>query len=281
MKAKGEVWIFFDRVLQKKTKPLELNDAQILLLNMKSKNLKNFYVWTPGWTEWRKLDEFLKSDKVFFALAPSKIPRGVKKKKIDPDDNKTVVVRTEPADDDKTIFISEAHSVITRINNTVSTRTTQVSSIHDETPTQVEVDYERVDFHGDHLKLKSKGVSKGYSTPQTDRRKMARFDYELDVILISKTGKSFRSTTTNISLAGLRIETPILRDILGASFDIIIVNKFEKDPKKNRILIRSRMVSDLNDLRSFAFIDPSKEIIQKLQSLFQACAKIVEGNEKP
>ena len=76
-------------------------------------------------------------DKSFFAMAPNSLPRKI--------------------DDDATIVISETQSVLTELRDqTASEIVTHASFNEREAATKTEIDYGLHDFHGDHLKLKTK-----------------------------------------------------------------------------------------------------------------------------
>ncbi|RYZ84879.1 MAG: hypothetical protein EOP06_17255, partial [Proteobacteria bacterium] len=79
MKTEGKVWIIFDSFKGKKTKPLSLIQAQIMLLSFKTRDLAHYHIWSPGWTEWIPLTEYLTSEQKFFVQAQPPEP-AVKKK---------------------------------------------------------------------------------------------------------------------------------------------------------------------------------------------------------
>lgn len=258
MQSQGQVWIFFDKETKKKTKPMSLVEAQMLVLGLKTKQIKRLYLWTPGWAEWQKLTDFLKKDQKTFAMAPEKVSSSKKSRS-----------RTE---DSETLITSEAQGTLTSIPSDKTT--TEVSSTQKtttETYNEPAMDYNKMDFHGDHLLLNAK---KGNQKPNprgfdVEKRKEMRVPMKLEVILVSKNGKSFRSHSVNLSLNGVLLEAAIPRDFLGLPFDLIIVNRFESDPKKSRILFKGKMVGDVTNPCRVTFLEPSQDTILKLSNLIR------------
>lgn len=74
----GKIWIFYDSKNKKQSKPLNLTQAQALILNLAQKKNFQAYIWTPGWDEWIDLKSFLEVDQDYFVVPPS-----IKKKTLD------------------------------------------------------------------------------------------------------------------------------------------------------------------------------------------------------
>ena len=81
----GRIWIFYDSKNKKQSKPLNLTQAQALILNLAQKKNFQAFIWTPGWDEWLDLKSFLEADQDYFVVPPS-----IKKKNLD----KTSVTKT-------------------------------------------------------------------------------------------------------------------------------------------------------------------------------------------
>jgi hypothetical protein len=81
----GKIWIFYDSKNKKQSKPLNVTQAQALILNLAQKKNFQAFIWTPGWDEWVDLKSFLEVDQDYFVVPPS-----IKKKNVD----KTSVTKT-------------------------------------------------------------------------------------------------------------------------------------------------------------------------------------------
>src|ERR1700692_3659053 len=67
MKSEGKIWILFDAISNKKSRPLSLVQAQMMLLTLKIKRLHQYFIWTPGWEEWQSVPHFLASGQKYFS----------------------------------------------------------------------------------------------------------------------------------------------------------------------------------------------------------------------
>lgn len=147
---------------------------------------------------------------------------------------------------------------------------TLVTQIEETEKTEFSVDYNQFDFHGDHLNLDTKKVPPPKANPLSEKRTSIRYVAALDVILVSKSGKTFRTISLNISMTGILLEAPIPKEFFGGVFDLIIGNRMEPDPKKNRFMFRGKLVGDLADPKRLTFVEPTKETATQLQALLQS-----------
>lgn len=258
MRAEGKVWLFYDSETDKETKPLAIVNAQILLLRFKSKDLHKILIWTPGWPEWQNLQTFLSSDQKYFAAAK-------------PPPRHTV---NDFSDKTKTITnISDSSK-----NNKVDSKFTQI--IIGSTPPieAVNYGYYHNDFNGDQLDLaemkkvkpiKTDTITNAHSNTEDDRRLSIRHSFKLEIVLINKEG-SFRTFSKNISGTGTLLEKPIPKSFLDKPFDLVIINRFENDPQKARLLFKASIVGDLTNPRRLMFIKVDPAMIVRLEALLTA-----------
>jgi hypothetical protein len=333
MQTKGQVWIFYDCVTKKRTKPMTLIEAQIIVLRLKVKQARKLFLWTPGWEKWQPLESYLKLNQSFFAVAPTRISRASpeQKKKIPGLQADDIVISDQQSmvtniSDERSGSIGVSSDVVS--SETVSTETVTMAAFGASTPTATNtgfvddsktnpslevklsrntvtntssdgrgtlqkaskggpstskkkkaVDYEVFDFHGDHLEMKPK-EPEGSSKSLVEKRGFGRYEFAFEVILVSKGGKSFRTTSQNISMGGTLLEAPIPREFLGTVFDLIIVNKLEPDPKKSRFLFRGKIAGDFNDPRRLTFVDPAKETTEHLAALLLSLEAYDENLKK-
>ncbi|MEN0058478.1 MAG: PilZ domain-containing protein [Bdellovibrio sp.] len=253
MKTQGKVWIIYDAEKKTQTKPMSIVQAQVSLLSIVEKNTAKFFLWTPGWEKWICVKDFLASEQKYFVL--SQPPR--------PD---------EPPVD-----------TVTATQNAPATHTSP-----DSPYTQVVVGdapvknddlggYYFKDFNGDELDLKNIPKPKHLGPPNTtekksssqDRRRETRHNFKIEVVLVSKM-RSFRTYSRNISLSGTMLEDEIPKDFLNKPFDLIIVNPFEPDLSKGRLLFRAKIVGDLTDPRRLMFIEQDVAMTVQLDALLKA-----------
>lgn len=259
MKTQGKVWIIYDAETKTQSKPMSVVQAQVALLSLANKDHGKFFLWTPGWDEWVCIREFLESDQKYFVIMQPPKPMDL------------------PSSDDTLTATQNAPATS---NN--DSRYTQVV-VGDLPVKKAEIGgYHQKDFNGDELdlakikKLKPDAMGKKKAEPAAqveedgaDRRRDPRHNFKIEVVLVSKI-RSFRTYSRNISLSGTMLEDEIPRDFLNKPFDLIIVNPFEPDPSKSRLLFRAKIVGDLQDPRRLMFVEQDVAMTLRLDALLKA-----------
>ncbi len=265
MKTQGKVWIVFDTENRSQSKPLSVVQAQVILLSIQPHNRGRFFLWTPGWTEWASVRDFLNSDQKYFVSAHP--PQ--------PDVEKTQAITTPK---ESKIFPDE--DTVTAILDSIADNNSPYTTIMTENPIKEVKDsgYYDQDFHGNDLDLakvqkvkpmKGPKIIADVIAPDAERRRDARHNFKIEVVLVSKT-KSFRTSSKNMSLSGTMLEKEIPKEFLGKHFDLIIVNPFEPNTTKSRLLFRAKIVGDLSDPRRLMFIEQDTQMTARLDALLQA-----------
>ena len=126
MKTFGKIWIFYDKKKKKKSKVLNLVQAQSIILGVMSKDPERYVIWTPGWTEWVPLDKFLSTEQKYFVTTPeaSKVTDDVEDIDINTKNEKI-------SDEDRTLIIN---TLTESISNTITEMV--YTKIADELPPQ-------------------------------------------------------------------------------------------------------------------------------------------------
>lgn len=271
MKAEGRVWVFYDSVSKTETKPLTLTQAQMMLLQFKVKDLSSIFLWTPGWEKWKNLKSFLDSDQSFFVTAhPPKPEQKVPPKKAQS------TQKASAKSDSQYIVKTPFDKAFTQID------------VHAKALESKEHGYWAHDFNGDMLdyseirKLKpidDDELTNTSTGTNDDRRQAARHNFKLEIVLINKRG-SFRTYSKNISLTGTLLEQDVPVDFIKNPFELVIINRFEKDPKKGRLLFKGKVVGDLANPRRLTFISVEPEMIDRLETLLKAYVQYQEMMKK-
>lgn len=275
MKTQGKVWIIYDAEKNTQTKPMSMIQAQVVLLSLEKKDHDRLFLWTPGWDDWVCIRLFLESDQKYFGL--SQPPKPIEK----PTEKTTSKSNAKSREKTK----SSALSALTD-NALTATHNTRVTS-PDSPYTQVVVgevplkaqepdDYYAKDFNGYELDLKKIAAikpeaKKTSSKPpdDSDRRRDTRHNFKIEVVLVSKI-RSFRTYSKNISLSGTLLEHEIPKDFMNKPFDLIIVNPFEPDPSKARLLFRAKIIGDMTNQRRLMFIEQDVAMTLRLDALLKA-----------
>lgn len=266
MKTEGKIWIIYDAALEKKTKPLSVVQAQMMILTFKVRNLHNYYIWTPGWQEWQPLTLFLTSGQKYFVQTQPPEPLIHKEKqKVS---EVTVKINTLEPDENQGP-ISQSGDPSLRTNPFYT------NIVPPENLKNTDYGYYYNEFTGDDLTLSGVParpsvdivISRSELGSPRDRRAAPRHDFKIEAILLTKKGASFRTHSRNISLSGTLLEDEIPKDFFHRPFELILVNKFERDPRKSRVHLTGKIIGDISDPRRLVFIEQDDATAFKLGKL--------------
>ena len=175
MQSQGKIWIFYDRLKKKKSKPLSLVHAQATILNLLNKDTGRFYLWTPGWKEWAPLNKFLESDQAYFVITP---------------ETTEVTRNIEDIDRGGDSFNENTHSTI--VQDELTATKTLVEAVYtkivDELPApSTDYGYYHPDFKAEqidiHLKPNLNKQTPDYDDSE-DRRTSPRYNYKIEVLIV-------------------------------------------------------------------------------------------------
>lgn len=241
MKTQGKVWIIYDAVKKKQSSPMATLQAQVVLLKVRSAlEPERYFLWTPGWAAWVSLAKFLETDQTTFVLAPAPVP----------------VVQPAPKTPAVEKFRDETTDVIDDERSDVFTAVVPVAPPTAEN--KVDYGYYYEDFGIEQLDPDMKS-SVQIRLPQKkksvkERRSALRHSVRIEVILINDSGTTFRTDSLDISTGGTMLRDELPKDFINRRFDVILINKFEKDPTRGRVHIQSRVVGDYRNPRRLMFL---------------------------
>lgn len=277
MKQVGKIWVFYDAKAKSQSKPLNHTQAQALILNLLKQKSTKVYLWTPGWKEWMDMHVFLESEQDMFVVPPSV------KNKIDdktqlinqPQDDKTILSKSHTISDETTLAFETAKNIFTEaeISNTVTKKVDYGYFFPDFRVEQIDLNINKLNKK---MVPKNESVSPNVKSVTSDRRDKMRFNFKLEILLVSKNGKTFRSESDNISMGGIKLIDKIPKEFLYLDFSVMIINKMEKDPKKATIHFNTKCVGDISDPCRLVFVNPdkkNKELLEKLINSYINSAK--------
>lgn len=303
MKTQFRVWVFYDQKNKKESDPLSLVQAQIFILGIKVKDFEQYMLWTPGWKTWAHLEEFLNSEQTFFTKLKAPNPKKSKKEmkyEVDLPEGGENLLESEGESEEDSSLSNHFDKTITEktiIDKTRHGKTLSGAAESSKNPngrgssgatitgktrhgkkpaavtqTKLEEDslpsspsaYWHPDFSIMDVERNASEKSLLDLKFERERRSEVRYDLMIEILIISNKGKTFRCHTQNISKSGILLTDPLPKDFVRGFFDMIMINKFEEDPKKSRLLIRCKTVGDLSDLKRLSFVSPSDETIHRL-----------------
>jgi hypothetical protein len=245
------IWIFFNIKTQVQTRPMPHTRAHAFILQLKPTEMRQYVIWTPGWKKWIPVNEMLKSEKNFFEIPPP-----------------LTTVSDNPDEVTKTL---SSHSLDDSPNREI---TYTVIALTGEPPlVNDEFVAESVDWEKTPAKIVLK---KSSHIANEDKRSYKRFPHRLELVLMTNKGKSFRSSTLNVSLGGALLREPVPAELLKDVMDLLIVNPFPDKVTPSHLLIKGRIVGDTADRRRLMFYDVSPEVQFKLRDILEK----YQGNYK-
>lgn len=303
MSQESKVWMLFNTVTKKRSEALTKSEMQMALFSMKIKEIENIFIWTAGWANWQPLKEFLSSDqKQFIGYNPNHKIKSIDESSVPEFSfNSEVTQKAElekfkdtysGAGDTKTDIplikdIRSAKEVnINKKNQAASSaepgRKNKSEIYKDKTFTRLvnndeftkdksKEDFYRSDVHADEL-LDDHSEDQKVVKLKTDKEFVPRSErhiFKIEVIVFFPNGKSLKSYSRNISLTGTLIEDNIPYEQNGKTFEIVIVNRFESDPKKARMTMKARAVGE-GVTRRLKFQELSEAQLNKLHDLLAA-----------
>lgn len=281
MKIKGEIWVLFDSKKHRQSRPLSSMEVQKMILGFKLRDLAHYFIWSPGMKDWINLEDFLHSSQKYFVVTPAfKLP---------PNGQKKAKLPKELWTEESTATYAPSTETLTSTQRTFQDKTKLKEGIplpKDQIYTEVEaskknekIDYGYFfqDFSGDQLDIE-KVLNQSFQDSinirgEDERRRQERLSYKIEVILISKTGKTFRSYSKNISLGGTLLEDKIPKDFLNDNFDMVIVNRAEPNPKLRRVFLQGKIVGDARNPYRLMFLDLKGGHQEALRKLLKSYLK--------
>ncbi len=246
MKTQGKVWIFYDPDKKRQSKPMSVVQAQVVILSLKKKELSRHFIWTPGWTEWVRIDHFLASEQKYFTdVQPPKPGLGEvtqTKSLLQDVDTCTVTMTTT----------SEADALYTEVSL-------------EESPEKQDFGFYAKDFNGDELDISKIQKIKPSTKKNSSSDKKTADGLKIELLLVTKKS-SFRTYTKAISMSGVTLAEDLPLDFMKESFDLIITNPFEKDKKKSHLHIRAKIKADLKSSRRLVFAEQDQQMLEQLKA---------------
>ncbi len=264
--TEGKVWVFYDAQAKKQSKPLSLVHAQIVVLSALKDDVNRYFVWTPGWKDWKSLGDFLKTDQTYFAISEPSLPNIMKPPKAAPNSPQKEQVKSSasstaaPSQNSARIDDDQLEAITASIS--ASIREGSFTDVQLSNEVQTISHYPAPDFNGDEFdikkvkdqeektqKINSEKIkeSSDPSIEYKEKRTSTRLNLKIEVILMNKMGLSFRSHSKNISMGGTLLSSKIPNEFLNLILDVIVVNKFENDDLKKRVAVKGRVIGTLGD----------------------------------
>jgi hypothetical protein len=254
METEGQLWIIYDTQNKRQSKPLNLLKAQKFIISLKSEDYSRYLVWTPGWEKWITVQNFLSSPQSYFTVPPKEgLPEEAKKSSHD----KQARQKREPVEED-TVTQTMTRTVYTDFDKSVDAQ---------------QNGYWAKDFSIQDVNMNQKKVQL-QDLAHSERRKKPRHDLRIEVILFTEK-KSFKTTSTNISITGILLNEEMPKDMLNHPLQVILINKLDPNPSTNKLFFDGKIAGDILNPRRVSFLNMTDEMVKKLDSLFESYKEFV------
>lgn len=241
MDLKFKIWLLFDAFTHRQSHAMNNEQTQIAILSIR-KEPERYFIWTPTWAEWLDLTDFLKQQDCPFIAEP-RTP------------NESTVITED----------------VTKLRGLPQETMSSISASIPKSPKDEKIDYGyyHKDVHGDDMslskinKLKPLGQKNENSETELDdsseRRRSTRHILNIQILLLSRNGKSFKANTKNISLTGALLDREVPVDFLKMPFDLVILNNSAHGTQKSKLHFKGKVVGDLDERNRLTFVDQDPE----------------------
>ena len=273
MEATGKVWIFYNTKTQQKTQTLSHEKAQLFILELTKHEMRHIVAWTPGWKKWIPVKEILKSESSYFLLppTPSKI------------DISSEITMTKSGR-------SHSKSGRSKSRQETITNTQSGDSKFERTYTEVQLSSSTSDNQKDFIPEAVNWektpvlpvLKKNFEDDMSDdeRREYRRFPHRIEIVIMTKKGKSFRSSSANISLGGVLLREAIPAEILNDAMDLVVVNPFPDSNTPSHLMMKCKIVGDIKNKKQLMFYDITYEIQTQLYNILDKYRKNYQAHKK-
>jgi hypothetical protein len=248
VKSQGHIWVFFNVKTQEQSKPLPHSQAHLFILKLAPHEMRQYVVWTPGWEKWLPLKEMLHNPEYKFEIPPPPVGGTV-------DDEMT---KTRGSVSQSSFKTDKTEKTYTEIE--LSTVMPQGND---------EFAPEKINWDKTPVVPVLKKSKKDPIIKEDDRRQYKRFPHRIELVLMTKKGKSFRSSSVNVSIGGALLREAVPAELLRDVMDLLIINPFPDKDTPSHLLMKGRVVGDSRDLRRLIFYDVSPEVQVKLKSILE------------
>jgi hypothetical protein len=273
-------WVFYDSIAKIQSNALTKDEAQSTILKIRPQNIERFYIWTQGWQNWQSLKTYLESDQKNF-VSTFTVSRSNEEtlkataKEIHEHTMSANTLSIAVEDTDTGTFSNtKSYSHILLAEETISRfiKAEQAKEIygHKFDADQLKDSIENSSTHKMKLDF-SRLVNKNMDN------RAARHEFKIEVLLISKRGKTFRSRSVNISLSGALLEDTMPFEFYEGPFDIVIISNLLNESKRSRVKMQGEAVT-VTGARSqrLKYVNPTdhqKDCLTELLSDYEKATK--------
>ena len=216
-------WILYDPAKETKTEMLTTEEAQYIILRLKTKAIEDYLIMRDDWAGWKKLNIFLESPESPFM---NTLPLASENENIKSDKNKAA-----------NIGFSTVHLEDVSLKDAFGNHKQQFDG--DEFSENISSGATEVNIN-----FKSLNKVTAFST-----KRATEDAYKIELLLIHSNGEMVRTVAQDISLTGTFCEKIIPASFHNGTFDVIIINNVINDDDFKRLTLKGKVV--VSDSRTY------------------------------
>jgi hypothetical protein len=260
----NHLWVLYDPTKETQSEKLTTEEAQFILLRLKTKLINDFLIWREDWPKWKKLNAYLESeDSPFMSMISSGTPDSSTDKKNEKSPVAMSPAKVETVEKVRASFefsdvqIKEiGMNEVFRQNNNQQFDGDQFSA---EQSSAEGHQTAAASNKGTNLDFKSLNKNTAFGKRSSDDK------YKIELLLIHPKGGMFRTSAKDISLTGTFCEKIIPAEFHTGTFDVIIINNFISDDDYKRLTLKGSIV--VTDARTYIkYVSPTEEQKNKLRA---------------
>lgn len=206
-------WILYDPTKETKTETLSTEEAQYIILRLKTKAVENYLIKRDDWEQWKKLTIFLESPESPFM---NTIPLGA------------------PDEDPKVKPVLKDFS-------SVKLADVDIKDAFGKHAQQFDGDEFSADAAGQKTEVNISFKNLNKTTAFSPKRTIDDA-YKIELLLIHQNGEMVRTVAQDISLTGTFCEKILPGSFHNCIFDVVIINNVINDQDYKRLTLKGKVV---------------------------------------
>lgn len=262
----AKVWILLDNLTKIQSQPISSDELQSAISRLPTHEFTRYFLWTSGWQNWQPLNEYLESDQKTLSVAvhsPTEVKSSKQQSSTPTQHNSALISQEKTLTQTKLDFASDSQDTV-HVEKSMTDATLSDYSKHNHIKQPVHNDYD-----SELISTKAPTVNhinfKNINDPYRNRSE--RHEFKIEIILISKKNKTFRSFSKNISLTGSLLEEVIPIDFHDDQFDLVVVNRNPTNTLNSRVQLRAEVIKNEGLTQRLTFINVSQVQKQRLKDL--------------
>jgi len=257
----NKTWILLDNLTKIQSQPISLDDLKLAIARLPKHEYIRYFIWTTGWQNWQPLNEYLESDQKTLSVTLQSVTDLKNPTPLNQNDNTLTQTKLD--------FTSSQNEKTVHHENTYSAQSSLTYATTSDYQKPDKNLINKNDYNGDLIEAKAPTVNhlnfKSINDPYHARSE--RHEFKIEILLINKKNKTFRSFSKNISLSGTLLEEVVPIDFYDDNFDLVVVNRNPTNTLNARVQLRAEVIKNEGLTQRITFISMTPIQKQRLKDL--------------